>query len=100
MLELSTDPAVGPWLELTDGVLAAVEESETTTCRNIGMRISLMHPFMQRFCGTGCEEIEPLLRVAAAIGLAEVAARDSGVRNAGAIRRNINELLRNAFHQT
>lgn len=100
VLELSTDPAVGPWLELTDGVLHEIDENESVDRRLIGMRLSLMHPFMQRFCGTDCEEIEPLLRVAAAIGLAEVAARDSGVRQAGAVRRNINELLRNALHQT
>ena len=35
--------------------------------------------------------------IAAAIGLAGTAARDSGVRSAGTIRRNINELLRNAM---
>lgn len=100
VLELSTDPAVGPWLELTDGVLRENDEEDAVDRRLIGMRLSLMHPFMQRFCGTDCEEIEPILRIAAAIGLAEVAARDSGVRQAGAVRRNINELLRQALHQT
>jgi hypothetical protein len=100
VLELSTDPAVGPWLELTDGVLREDDEEDAVNRRLIGMRLSLVHPFMQRFCGTDCEEIEPILRIAAAIGLAEVAARDSGVRQAGAIRRNVNELLRSALHHT
>ena len=35
--------------------------------------------------------------VAAAIGLAETAARDAGVAMAGTFRRNINELLREAL---
>lgn len=100
VLELSTDPAVGDWLEISDGVVQAHANDAETSRRVIGLRLSLVHPFMQRFCGTDCEEIEPLLRVAAALGLAEVVARDSGVRQAGTIRRNVNELLRNALHQT
>jgi len=101
VLELSTDHAVGDWLEISDGVLHEHgEDDEETDRRVIGLRLSLVHPFMQRFCGTDCEEIEPLLRIAAALGLAEVAARDSGVRMAGTVRRNVNELLRNALHRT
>jgi hypothetical protein len=52
---------------------------------------------MDRFCGIEPLRIEALLRVGAAIGLAETAARDGGVLMAGTIRRNINELLRNAL---
>jgi len=98
ILELSVDPAVGDWLEISDQV--AQDESEETSRRVLGLRLSLVHPFMQRFCGTDCEDIEPLLRVAAALGLAEAAARESGVKMAGTIRRNLNELLRNALWQT
>jgi hypothetical protein len=101
ILELSTDPAVGDWLEISDGVIQEhTDDDEEASRRVIGLRLSLVHPFMQRFCGTDCEDIEPLLRVAAALGLAEIAARDAGVRQAGTIRRNVNELLRNALHQT
>jgi len=100
VFELSTDPAVGNWLEISDGVIHGHADDAESCRRVIGLRLSLVHPFMQRFCGTNCEEIEPLLRVAAALGLAEVAARDGGLRQAGTIRRNVNELLRNALHQT
>lgn len=99
ILELSTDPAVGNWLEISDGIAQSHSDGEDSR-RLVGLRLSLVHPFMQRFCGTSCEEIEPLLRVAAALGLAEVTARDGGVRQAGTIRRNVNELLRNALHNT
>lgn len=100
VLELTADPAVGDWLEISDQVAQRQAGDVPKGCRVVGLRLALMHPFMQRFCGTDCDEIEPLLRVAAAIGLAEVAARDAGARMAGAVRRNVNELLRTAFAST
>jgi hypothetical protein len=100
VLELSVDPSVGDWLEISNEI-AKQEISESGTARRVvGLRLSLVHPFMQRFCGTDAEEIEPLLRVAAALGLAEVAAREGGTRKAGLIRRNVNELLRSALSHT
>jgi hypothetical protein len=100
VLELTDDPAVGNWLEISDQVAKEHTGNKPESRRIVGLRLSLVHPFMQRFGGTESEQIEPLLRVAAALGLAEVAARDSGVRKAGTIRRNVNELLRNALCQT
>jgi hypothetical protein len=94
VLELTDDPAVGDWLEMSDHAPGTTEEDNR---RLVSLRLSLVHPFMQRFSGTEAEEIEPLLRVAAALGLAEVAARDSGLRMAGMVRRNVNELLKNAL---
>jgi len=47
--------------------------------------------------GRSADEIEPLLRVAAALALAEITARESGARMAGAVRRNVNELLRGSL---
>ena len=49
---------------------------------------------LRRFGGTDAERIEPMLRVAAAIGLAEILAREAGIRYAGSIRMSLNELLR------
>jgi hypothetical protein len=100
VVELTDDPAVGDWLEISDQAAQGEGRGNHQGRRVVGLRLSLVHPFMQRFGGTDPEEIEPLLRVAAALGLAEVAARDSGVRMAGTIRRNVNELLRNALWRT
>jgi hypothetical protein len=100
VLELTDDPAIGEWLEISDQVARDHTDADAESRRIVGLRLSLIHPFMQRFGGTDADQIEPLLRVAAALGLAEVAARDSGVRKAGTIRRNVNELLRNALCQT
>ncbi len=86
-IDLANDPGIGDWLTLT-GDLASEAEGK------IGIRISLAHPFMERFAGAQGESIEPLLRVAVAVALSEVAARASGVKRASAIRRSLNELLR------
>lgn len=94
-IELSTDPAVGDWYSLSD----APRTSPSTEHRLLCLRLSLTHPFMQQFCGTTADKIEPMLRIAAALALAETTARDSGVKSPGTIRRNLNDLLRNAFSQ-
>jgi len=52
---------------------------------------------MERFAGVSDECIEPLIRIAAALALAEIVARDSGVRGAGTLRRNINKYLRDVL---
>lgn len=96
VLELTPDPSVGDWVSLSDEPLPEGRASGNLH-RCISVRLALTHPFMERFCSTSDRDIEPLLRVAAAIGLAETAARDGGVRLAGTIRRNINELLRDAL---
>jgi hypothetical protein len=92
-LELSTDPAVSDWLYVSDAPSPAVGGPRT-----LGIRVAMAHPFMERFAGTGdAAQIEPLLRVAAALGLAEVTAREAGVRFAGSIRLRVNQLLREAL---
>lgn len=92
-LELSTDPAVSDWLYVSDAPTPA-----TGGPRTLGIRIGMAHPFMERFAGTGdAEQIEPLLRVAAALALAEITAREAGVRFAGSIRLRVNQLLREAL---
>lgn len=93
-IELSNDESVGPWLEFCDGLVEKDGESK----RRIGIRLSLAHPFMKRYGGTQKDDIEPLLRVAVAIALAERTARMSGVKMASAVRCNINDILRNSLH--
>ncbi len=95
LLELSDDSEVGDWLSISDQSATGYDESDMI--RRLSLRLSLAHPFMEQFSGTDPAQIEPLLRLAAAIGLAEVSARESGVKPAGTFRRNINELLRDAL---
>ena len=90
-VELADDPAEGQWLALTD-VASSGEQP-----RRIDIRVSMAHPFMIRFAQAHSEDVEALLRVAAAMAVAEVLARDSGVRKSGTVRRNVNDILRDAL---
>ena len=90
VLELSDDPAVGDWLEISDAVVADEDGEEREL---LGLRLSLTHPFMERFIGADREKLEPVLRIAAALALAEKVSRDGGVRQAGAIRIQLNKIL-------
>lgn len=65
--------------------------------RQVAVRMSLAHPFMDRFCGTDPGSIEALLRIAAGLGLAYIAANDVGATLTSTIIRNLNELLRNGL---
>lgn len=79
------------WLEISDGP----SRPDGDRVRRLGLRVSLAHPFMQRFAGADPDSIEPLLRVAVALGLAETIAREGAAPNAfGRVRQNVNELLR------
>lgn len=92
-VELTDDPGESQWLALTD--VSATRQQP----RRLDIRVSTAHPFMVRFAQSNSEDLEALLRVGAAIALAEVLARDAGVRKAGTIRRNVNEILRDALSE-
>ena len=89
-IELSNDPSVGDWLNVSD-------DPWDGNLRRVKIRMSLAHPFMLRYGGADTSQIEPLQRMAIAIALAEITARDSGVRKTKTFIRNINKLLREAL---
>ena len=88
---LTNDPAVGEWVFISDAPATA------SAPRRLSIRVSMAHPFMVQFAQTDPEDVEGLLRLAAALALAEVLARGAGVRQAGTVLRNVNDLLRDAF---
>jgi Histidine kinase-, DNA gyrase B-, and HSP90-like ATPase len=95
-LELSDDPAVGDWVEL--GERGVTDRGKgPSRVRQLQIRFSVDHPFTAAFAGANAEQLEPQLRIAAAIALAEVVARESGIKGAGTFRRSVNDLLRNAL---
>ena len=94
-VELTNDPAEGDWVAISDSDRAETRSEP----RRLSIRVSMAHPFMVRFAQADTEDVEGLLRVAAAIALAEFLARDSGVRRAGTVRRNVNDLLREALSE-
>ncbi len=83
IIELTTDPAIGEWVSISD---RPVQTEGGIQRRCVAVRLSLAHPFTDRFGGTDVARIEPLLRIAAAIGLAETTAREAGVQMAGTFR--------------
>ncbi len=92
-VELTDDPAEGQWLSMSD------QPSADGRPEVIEIRLSLAHPFMVSFAQTDPEDVEALLRVAAALALAEKLAREAGQRYTGTIRRNLNDILREALSQ-
>lgn len=90
-IELSYDNDITDWIEIGSHVLT--NRVTNKTLRQVGVRMSLNHPFVMHFAGTDKSKLEPILRIAAVIGLAEEAAREAGVAKAGTIRMNINKLL-------
>jgi hypothetical protein len=58
------------------------------------IEIDRSHPFMQAFAHLPNQEIEPVLRLAAALGLAEIEARVAGVPDPSAVRVRLNGILR------
>jgi hypothetical protein len=94
VIDVTNDPAQTDWVAIAD---TSSSDVLTRGQRQLGIRVSLASPFMRRFSGATAEDLEPLLRVAAGVALAEITARESGVKLAGTVRRNLNELLATAL---
>lgn len=92
-IELSYDQSLTELIEVANHLVN--QKSTDSTVRHIGIRLSLTHPFMVSFVGVDNSKIEPILRFAAALGLSEVIAKESGVKTQGEVRRNFNELISN-----
>lgn len=90
-IELTNDPAQGEWLAMSDQPPGANEPQV------VEIRVAMAHPFMVSFAQTDPDEVEALLRIAAGLALSEKLARGAGVRMAKTVRRNLNELLREAL---
>lgn len=96
-IELSYDPAIKNLMEIGDQFIANPVDRRHTI-RQVGIRLSLVHPFMTDHVGTDNGKIEPVLRIVAAFALSEVIARNSGAKMQGTIRRNFNELISRISH--
>lgn len=90
-IELSDDPAESQWLSISD------QEASPKNPQVLEIRVCVAHPFMITFAQTDPDEIEPILRIAAALALSEKLARQAGAKYAGTIRRNLNDILMEAL---
>jgi hypothetical protein len=89
---LSYDDTSRNWYEITD-----FAEDVRKAPRQLGIRLSMTHPFMDLYCDGSPIQTEALVRIAVCLALAETVARDGGQKLAGLVRTNFNELLRLAF---
>lgn len=89
-MELLTHGTVDSWYELA-------EHETTGDTTRIQIRVNLGHPFMVRFVSPDGDELVPFTRLAAALAIAEITAREQGVRQAGTLRINLNQILRSAL---
>jgi hypothetical protein len=97
-VELSWDLNLTNWIEVKDKSIKERESGiSVKNVREIAIRVSLTHQFTVSFAGTNKQLLTPLVRLAVAIGLSEVIARESGVENASSVRNNINKLLTEAL---
>ena len=93
-VEISNDLThVRDWFEVAEHV----ESNQGDAHDVIRLRMSLGHPFSERYVGVEYENIELLTRIAACLAIAEITAREAGARQAGEVRRRFNELLVNVF---
>lgn len=90
-VQLTNEASESQWLAMSD------QAGSSKSPETLEIRVSLAHPFMVSFAQTDPNDVEALLRVAAAIALSEKLARLAGVKSAGTVRRNINEILREAL---
>lgn len=93
-LEVSYDESISELFQVGNHLIPHEEKAQGY--RNIGVRLSLVHPFMIEFAGDDAKIIEPILRIAVAFGLSEVIAKEtkSAVTE---VRNNMNGLLKGSL---
>lgn len=89
-VEISNDLShMRDWFEVAEHV----ESNHGDPLDVIRLRMSLRHPFSERYVGVNYENLELLTRIAAGLAIAEITAREAGARQAGEVRRRFNDLL-------
>jgi hypothetical protein len=79
------------WLEITERPAI-----KPRAARRLAIRLSLNHPFTMKFAADP-RSMALIVRLATGLAIAELTTREAGGKNAGAVRRNLNELLLNVL---
>lgn len=87
-LRLVADPAVSRWLTV---------KTDDDNSRSLVLTVNQAHPFMRAYCELPGQELEPVWRVAIALGLAQEMARLGGARKPGLVTQNVNALLQSVL---
>lgn len=89
-VELLSDESVYDWLDIAKNEVSGKE-------RLLQIRVNVGHPFVVRFSSPAGTELTAFVRLAAGLAIAEITAAAAGVKHAGTIRRNLNQLLHAAL---
>ncbi len=92
-IELSYDNSIDDLIEV-GGHLSPQEQKNRNA---IGIRLSLLHPFMVNFIGADKDKLEPFVRFVVALCLSEIALGQLYEDNMAEIRHGINSLLKNTL---
>lgn len=76
--------ASSEWMEVAGGAAGG---------RKLQVKLSMRHPFSEKFLGNGEGNFEGVARLATGLAIAEAIAQQDGVRFSGRIRTSLNELL-------
>ncbi|WP_020691664.1 ATP-binding protein [Aeromicrobium massiliense] len=84
--KLIDDPANSRWLTVDErgGPDPAIE-----------LKVNQAHPFMRTYCELPSEGLEPVWRIAIALGLGQALARQGGAKMPGLVTEHTNAILRN-----
>ncbi len=85
-LQLIADESVTDWLTVS-----------VPDDHQLSLTVNQAHPFMRNFCELPGQELEPVWRVAIALGLAQEQARLGGAKMPGLVVRKVNDLLRSVL---
>lgn len=87
-LRLVDDEGNADWL--------SVHRVDATDPR-VTLTVNQAHPFMRAYCEVPGQELEPVWRVAVALGLGQELARSGGARMPHLVTKNVNSLLRSVL---
>lgn len=93
-IELSYDESIDELFQVGNHLVPAGISSIGQ--KDIGVRLSLVHPFMVQFAGDDKKVIEPILRIAVALGLSEMIAKITK-SPPSEVRKSMNELLKGSL---
>lgn len=95
LIEMSYDVSIRNFYEIGDHLIPQHLIGRQKDVRQVGIRLSLIHPFMEYYAGIDKSRLEPILKIIAALGLAETVAKSVHSTGQGEIRRNFNALVSN-----
>lgn len=85
-LELIDEPAVQNWI--------TVLRDPDSAAPLVSVQVNQAHPFMRAFCEMPAQELEPVWRVAVAVGIAQEVARSRGAKFPNFVTQAVNALVR------